>query len=460
MRHALFETSDVSGETCELSSDLCAIQAVVRSPAWRANCLKGRRRFSAITTYLSQLMGHDFVRTADENTRFDPDLASGQDLDAKRARKPDLRRGSFFMNTIYGRGMHIDHGLYQNAPSSASIKSAKFKLLRLEGKEKNLRFYSPAFQILATPEGFRRHMEPIIADRRNMDNAVLMLLTAIFMQFHNQMVDASQEETKVLRYLDARIKTILMWHNIIETDVVNQTTTSKRRLFSPTPMLRDGGVHAAFRCFHSLALPNYTIRKGKTESLSRLLSARATSPEFVISPANAQAHTKLKPWADVWAIDWTEFTKNKTCFTPSLSEGFAPENIFGLDIKASEAHLGSANMAPDEMNDDVKTMIDAMSDYFPAGQTVGANFERSAPLLIQLMAEAFVKGHRTGKLGPNGSQLVRQTIERELDASRAQLDAMFPFQLAKVKDETLPKNFSQLFDTVNPNHKSEEHLSV
>lgn len=458
MRHALFSTTGSGGETCELTGDLAAIQAAVKSTAWRADCLRGRPTFSAITTYLSQLMAHDFVHTAAENTRFEPDLSRNHQAAGNPVNRPDLRRGSLFLNTIYGQGMHIDHWLYGNSPSSASIQSAKFRLLRLHAKNKSLKFYAPAFQIMMrSQKKFDLLMEPIIADRRNMDNAVLLLLSAVFMQFHNQLVDASREETPALEFLDARIKTILTWHRIIRSDVVEKTTMKRNSKSASVTMLRKAGLQAAFRCFHSLALPEYTIREGETETLSRLLSARATSPEFKISPKAPRIHTELTPWANVWAIDWLEFIKNQTCFTPSLSKGFQPENIFSLDIRASVGRGGAGGRATDHLIDCVKDMTSAMKAHFPAGENVGPEFQRYAPLVIQLMAEAYVHGKGTGTLGPNGSQLVGDAIEQELESSRRQLNDMFPSFMENVQEDALPDTFASLFDAVNPNHVKKEN---
>ncbi len=444
MRHGLCHENRHDAALTDLADDLELFGSVMVDPDWRNECFKNRGTFSAITTYLAQLMAHDLVMSKDVDTS----------LAGVASRPKNLRERALQLNTIYGHGMHVDHGLYINSAGSALAESAKFKILPLQTLNGELHFLSPRFQLLVTQRRYLRAMEPILADRRNTDNTILMLLSALFMAFHNKQVDASRKASKAEKFIEARIKTILTWHNIICSDVLAQVTKSTPVAVAKATTLNGATIQAAFRCFHSLVLPDYEVRKGKVLSLEDLLSTRGVSPVFRLANDGSGNHTELDLWADTWAIDWHFFFRNRTCFSPSISAGFDPKDIFEKDLEAvTEQGPSPEILLPASIKDDVLKTLTEMSLYLGGCQQFSDKLANSPPLIVQLLCEAYVKGEAKGTLGPAGSHIVRTATTARLDATKAHLRAMFPDMMRGINLADLPRNFSSFFNEVDPNPK-------
>ena len=166
--------------------------------------------------------------------------------------------------------------------------------------------------------------EPLIADARNDDHAVISQLTMVFSHLHNIFVDlqapppadaATADFTRdtAKRFVNAREATTLIYRRIVRDDLLKRLLhPSVHALYSTgrPPFLdllsgaRNAGVplefsHAAFRFGHAMVKDSYRIN--------------AASPAFgqfmkdALTRFSSAGNTRMAPLPASWLVQWSNF---------------------------------------------------------------------------------------------------------------------------------------------------------
>lgn len=265
------------------------------------------RKIPAGYTYFGQFIDHDIT--------FDPasSLQQQNDPDALT----DFRTPRLDLDSVYGRGPLDQPYLYERA---APIK------LRLGANKGINGQYRP--DLLRNDQGVA-----LIGDKRNDENRIVSQIHALFIRFHNKVVDcmaAAHPNDDETQFLEAQriVRWTYQW--LVLNDFLPRICTAGalEQIFpeGPVPRLRfyrpkSGEPYmpvefsvAAYRFGHSMVRPSYALN-AKAESTARFPTghkgevAFSRIPVFVNS-ANGSKENDLKgldALPDGWGIDWSYF---------------------------------------------------------------------------------------------------------------------------------------------------------
>lgn len=243
----------------------------------------------AAYTYLGQFVDHDLT--------FDPISQLRQRLTTKSQLQAlvDFRTPRFDLDNLYGHGpddqpyMYRDDGIHL-LPGA-----------RMQGSP----FDPGAVQLPRGPNG-----RALIGDPRNDENRIVAQLHAIFLRFHNRMVDYLGKKQPV-SFDDARkqVRWHYQWllvHDFLPTILPKEIYASVFPGSWPSPavpVLRENNLAlmpvefsvAAYRFGHSMVRPRYKLN----EAIER--------PIFTGIPGDRDDLGGFRPIPSNWAIDWQHF---------------------------------------------------------------------------------------------------------------------------------------------------------
>jgi len=305
-------------------------------------------------TYLLQFIAHDLVQSA-----IPLSVAGGLGQGTTNARRTPLR-----LETLYGSGPVGSPHIYAlDAPHDD--RRTKLRLGRMRWKENEPATGCP-FRDIARARaenvtGIDRSItgirvaltEPLVADPRNDDHAVMSQLTALFALLHNGLVDIirrreddagpnGQFGAAYKRFLCARGALTAIYHNIIRNDLMRRVIhpAIHASYLGPAPhfidrpespgdvAIRDWEIplefsHGAFRFGHAMVRPEYQINDLSLHDLNNTLEKSSIN-----DPANM-------PLDETWMVQWSRFfeingsTPNfSRRIGPHLSDGLGNDQIF------------------------------------------------------------------------------------------------------------------------------------
>jgi hypothetical protein len=270
-------------------------------------------------TYLLQFIAHDMVATRLPfwaTTNLDQDTANDRDH-------------RLVLDTLYGDGPTTMRMIY--APSGpddcsrAKLQIGRSATVRTGDGAAVCPFRDIARLKLAnTLTDLSGLTEPLIADPRNDDHALLSQLTMVFSHLHNIFVDlqgAAATHASTLdfthdtakRFANAREATTLVYRHVIRDDLLKRLLhPAVHALYSTgTPPFLDaiGGArsagvplefsHAALRFGHAMVKDSYHVN--------------ASSPAFGqflkdgLSRYSSVGNTRMEPMSAAWLVQWSNF---------------------------------------------------------------------------------------------------------------------------------------------------------
>jgi hypothetical protein len=385
---------------------------------------------SAGYTYLGQFIDHDIT--------FDPASSLQKENDPNSL--VDFRTPRFDLDNIYGRGPDDQPYLYAE-------DGKKFLLGRtLTGSD-----LDKHVRDLARNNPDKGDKRAIIGDPRNDENVIVSQLQAIFLRFHNRMVD-------LMPHADfATIQRLVRWHYqwVVLHDFL-PTIIGQKTLEEILPHLaKKTSIHhdkpalnfykwskepfmpvefsvAAYRFGHSMIRPIYRLNQG--------------IPRFeIFSDDPDNSLTGFREFPSIWAIDWRLFFDfgnkpdpqtpfriqpaykidtslvNPLAKLPASIASVIPNlalrnllrgNSMGLPSGQDVARKMNIPVIPDEKlkvgkaNEDGQASNKPISDLDPS-------FKNKAPLWFYILAEAqqaFKKNDTPIRLGPVGGRIVGEVF--------------------------------------------------
>ena len=299
-------------------------------------------------TYLLQFVAHDLVHSA-----IPLSVAGGLGGGTANARRTPLR-----LESLFGHGPVGSPHIYAlDAPSDD--RRTKLRLGRMRWKENEPATGCP-FRDIARARaenltgidrsisGVRAALtEPLVADPRNDDHAVISQMTALFALLHNGLVDLirrregeagpnGQFGAAYKRFLCAREAVTAIYHNVLRKDLLRRIIdpaihavydqTAPDLIDRPTSAeslsIRDWEIpfefsHGAFRFGHAMVRPEYQINDLSLHDLNVTLEKSSMN-----DPANM-------PLDETWMVQWSRFFDIDGS-TPNLSRRIGPHLSDGL----------------------------------------------------------------------------------------------------------------------------------
>ncbi|MEM5290691.1 heme peroxidase family protein [Paraburkholderia sabiae] len=284
-------------------------------------------------TYFGQFIDHDLT--------FDPNSSLQKQNDPDGL--DDFRTPRFDLDSLYGRGPDDQPYLYQDSPESGG--GIRFRLGRTPDGSAD------------RPGELQRNIDgrALIGDPRNDENAIICQLQAVFLNFHNRVIDTLEQVRPQLAadhhacFVEAQ--RIVRWHYqyIVLNDYLRRIVGDKtwHEVFQgvnasathpPHPHLKfyrpkNGQAYmpvefsvAAFRFGHSMIRPSYALRPNDStvggdpaKSFSKafhripLFSSDGTTPA-----TNLHGFAPLPP---NWEIDWNMFFAKGVLPTELVEDG-------------------------------------------------------------------------------------------------------------------------------------------
>ena len=384
----------------------------------------------AAYTYLGQFVDHDLT--------FDPISHLREILTpAQLQALVDFRTPRFDLDNLYGRGPDDQPYMYDDDG-----------ICLLPGEPMPGHPFDPgAVQLPRGPNG-----RALIGDPRNDENRIVAQLHAIFLRFHNRVVDTLRDTNKHVSFQHARDQ--VRWHyqwvlvkdflpTILDKQIYENVFPDPFSFVTTIPRLRQDDLElmpvefsvAAYRFGHSMIRPRYK------------LNPEIEQPIFANDPGDDAVDLGgFRPIPPSWAIDWQLFI--------DLGHDGKPAPQFSYKIDTSLVHpLGRLpdRIAQDPSSLALRNLMRGQAFQLPSGQQVAASLgippipdaelmigpattggERrpitevapdlagNAPLWAYILSEAQVMSweHASGpvsdetpiKLGPVGGRLVAEVF--------------------------------------------------
>jgi hypothetical protein len=455
-------------------------------------------------TYLLQFVAHDLVHSA-----IPLSVAGGLGGGTANARRTPLR-----LETLFGNGPVGSPHIYAlDAPHDD--RRTKLRLGRMRWKEQEPATGCPFRDIARTRAenvtGVDRSIagvrvaltEPLVADPRNDDHAVMSQLTALFALLHNGLVDIIRRQEDSIgpngqfgaaykRFLCAREALTAIYHNILRQDLM-------RRVIHPAIYSAYGGPspdfidrpnsaeglaivdweipfefsHGAFRFGHAMVRHEYRINDLSLHDLNNTLEKSSAN-----DPVNM-------PLDETWMVQWSRFFEingSKPNFSrrvgPYLSDGLGNDQIFpafdetervgllyrdllgaGLagmwSVDALIAEIGNRRphlIAMSRLLADRDYRVGLLREWLAAAPAYGAlsaadieTLSNDPPLPFFILFEAMQQPQAEGlRLGPLGSIIVSEVIFGALaDDPRSADGGSLGEKLASISREFYPANVLQ-----------------
>lgn len=385
---------------------------------------------SAGYTYLGQFIDHDIT--------FDPSSSLQQQNDPDAL--VDFRTPALDLDNVYGRGPDDQPYLYQE-------DGKKFVLGRpLTGSD-----FDTNVRDLQRNNPDKGDKRAIIGDPRNDENVIISQLQAIFLRFHNSIVDMLPDEefSTIQRFVRWHYQWVVLndflptiigektWKDILphigkKTDVQRDPPDLKFYKWKNDPFIPVEFSVAAYRFGHSMIRPIYRLNQG--------------IPRFEIFSDNPNVSlTGFREFPSIWAIDWRlffDFGNNPNPLSPqriqpaykpdsSLVNPLAklpasiarkPSNLalrnlqrgrsMGLPSGQDVARKMGIPVVPDSKLKVGKANEDGKTEN-PTITEVHASFRGKAPLWYYILAEsqqAFKNNDTPIVLGPIGGRIVGEVL--------------------------------------------------
>ena len=246
------------------------------------------RTVPAVYTYLGQFADHDLT--------FDPTSSLRASLTkAQLQALVDFRTPRFDLDNLYGRGPDDQPYMYEEDG------------LRMLPGDRMLggSFDPDAVQIPRGPNG-----RALIGDPRDDENRIIAQLHAIFLRFHNRVVDYFGANNVSFQEVRRQVRWHYQWvlvndflPKIMQDQTYRSVFPDPYRPVLRIPMLGEQGLAlmpvefsvAAYRFGHSMIRPSYR------------LNATIELPLFSANPSDTRNLGGLRPIPPDWAIDWQYF---------------------------------------------------------------------------------------------------------------------------------------------------------
>lgn len=392
------------------------------------------RAISAGHTYLGQFIDHDLT--------FDPASSLQQQNDPDAL--VDFRTPRFDLDCVYGRGPDDQPYLYRVDGVHLLLGEA------LTGAPTDANARGVPRNTPAPGEPARA----LIGDKRNDENVIVSQLHAIFLRFHNKMVDVLTQGTTLPDFAEAQ--RLVRWHyqwvvlndflrTIIQAAVLGEVAPHIRK---KTNVLKDPPhLHfykpkkaafipvefsvAAYRFGHSMVRPVYRLNP--------------TTGELPIFSATGPSLVGFQPFPTNLAIDWGKFFHmdarpatgptrllpaykidtslvNPLKTLPASVAGDPPPSLAERNLlrglrmglpsgQAVASAMGVTPIADAKLKVGKATEEDSNTN--PHLTDISAAFTRSAPLWYYILAEAqqeFAQNSTPIRLGPVGGRIVAEVF--------------------------------------------------
>jgi hypothetical protein len=302
----------------------------------------------AAYTYLGQFVDHDLT--------FDPSSRLRETLTGAQLRAlVDFRTPRFDLDNVYGRG-----------PDDQPYMYKKDRIRMLLGESMSGSPYDPgAVQLPRGPNG-----RALIGDPRNDENRIVAQLHAIFLRFHNRVVQKMggrkhvtfQEVRKQVRWHYQWVLVNDFLPKIMEEQTYQSVFPDPHWPVPAIPRLRENDLElmpvefsvAAYRFGHSMIRPRYR------------LNAAIERPIFSGDPDDDTADLGgFRPIPARWAINWQSFIH--------LGHDAGPAPQFSYKIDTSLVHpLGNLppQIARDPSSLALRNLERGVTFQLPSGQQV------------------------------------------------------------------------------------------
>ena len=301
----------------------------------------------AAYTYLGQFIDHDLT--------FDPISHLRATLTRARLRAlVDFRTPRFDLDNLYGRG-----------PDDQPYMYGDDGIRMLLGERMSETPFDPgAVQLPRGPNG-----RALIGDPRNDENRIVAQLHAIFLRFHNRVVDQLRETNEHVSFRDVRDQ--VRWHYqlivvkdflpaILDQQTYDSVFPDAFRYVTTIPRLGEDALElmpvefsvAAYRFGHSMVRPRYKLNR---------------DIERPIFSDDGDDLGGFRPVPAGWAIDWQRFI--------DLGHDGKPAPQLSYKIDTSLAHpLGHlpGRIAKDPSSLALRNLMRGAAFQLPSGQEVAA----------------------------------------------------------------------------------------
>ena len=395
-------------------------------------------------TYLGQFIDHDLT--------FDPVSSLQRDNDP--ASIVDYRTPRFDLDCVYGRGPDDDPYLFWT--DGVRMRLGR----RMTNRKQKLGYDVPRPE---EPDPRRRHRgaddseKAIIGDPRNDENVIIAQLHALFLQFHNRVVDELERKNGITPTFE-EVQREVRWHyqwvvlydflpRIIRADIYRQVlphvTNEKQQVLQP-PLTPERSVldpncepvlkfykpkeeaympvefsGAAYRFGHSMVRNKYHLNTNKDRGIGGPLAILSDDPTMDLRG--------FRSFRDDWGIEWGLFFEGFDGLTPQWAlridtslaaplaklpfpfsadmPSLAARNLvrgWRLSLPSGQAlaeRLGEKTLSEDELKIGPKLKLSDISEAY----------RDNAPLWYYILAEAASMG-KDGTLGPVGSRIVMETF--------------------------------------------------
>ena len=262
-------------------------------------------------TYFGQFIDHDLT--------FDPNssLQKQNDPDATE----DFRTPRFDLDSLYGRGPDDQPYLYQDQNGNRFLLGRNADKTERKG------------ELPRNVDG-----RSLTGDPRNDENDIICQLQAVFLNFHNKVVDTLQAKRPALdnHTLFVEAQRIVRWHyqylvlndylpRVVGHDTWQRVLVGNGSHSHPKPHLefyqpKTGEAYmpvefsvAAFRFGHSMVRPSYALRAGDPTVGGSTDAPFAGDPRFHRIPIFSDLRTRSSslngfgPLFEKWEINWSLF---------------------------------------------------------------------------------------------------------------------------------------------------------
>lgn len=434
--------------------------------------------------YLFQFVGHDLVHTS---VPFSAPFGREVALNA--------RRSPLALETIYGIGPVACPIAYMPEGTRDDFR-VKLRLGRIRRDDRTSDAGCP-YRDIARSSGDQsasrslRLTDPLLADPRNDDHAILSQLTALFALLHNGLIDrldGSDASEPQPRYLAVRSFVTYLVRRIVRNDLLRRfLDPTVYRFYADGSRLEKKGAarpwavplefsHGAIRFGHSLVRNEYRINDGALNDLVENLTKTSLS-DAINMPLN---ESWIVQWSHFFSIDGSKPNLSKR-IGPHYSGGLVSDRFFPAIDGTNRVGLAYRDLASsclaglwsvDALIQEIRRRCPELIDSTPLLASRESRTSRIAEWLAQspfgrldasdiealsddpplpffvLWEAAFEPGVEGLRLGRLGSIIVAETIFGALDGMGSSAGGRFPRQKITVEDDSLFKRMSEI-DTMS-----------
>jgi len=275
-------------------------------------------------TYLMQFVAHDVVQTLTSFWAAEPAIGSA-----------NMRAAPLQLMTLYG-GTPIATPIAYAPTGTDDALRTKLQIGRIGGPASTgcpfRDLARAALDEQASPEGKGLNAcqmyDPLVADQRNDDNAIINQLTMLFIALHNAIVDQIAAHGRFASLPDlarnqeifaaARLVVQRIYHAVIRHDLLKRLlhpavhaayTSGAEPIWSGHGGIPLEFTHGAMRAGHAMVRSVYFLLEGPQREVSLLQSL--TVPRAV-------------PQMSFWALRWSRFFDLGNGVTPNYSRRIGP----------------------------------------------------------------------------------------------------------------------------------------